>query len=47
MIEALITGLVVAAAAAYIGRSLYRAARGKSHGCGHCGSDTCASEPKR
>jgi len=47
MIEALITGGMIAAAVFFVARSLYRLSAGKSSGCGHCGDGGCAKTPEQ
>lgn len=40
MLEAILVGLVLLAAAAYLARYVWRATQGKSSGCG-CGNGDC------
>jgi len=45
MIEALVTGLILAGAAVYLIRYFWRATHGKPGGCG-CGEQHCGKQPK-
>jgi len=46
MIEALITGGMIATAVFFVARSVYRLTAGKASGCGHCGESGCAKTPE-
>lgn len=47
MLENIILWVIIAVAAIYCGRNVYRILTGKSKGCGSCSCDPTESEPQQ